>query len=139
MVASCCCGQCEIEVKSAPVLSAVCHCSDCQRRTGSAFGLSCYFHEQQVQVKSKQFRVYSLDSALGQQQRFFCEHCGSTLYWRVALFKGMVGVAGGCFAGDQIPEPEYNALGQQQCSWLSLAPTVDNPLTQEAVDKALAR
>lgn len=38
--ATCCCGQTSIEVSGEPVFHCVCHCDNCKRRTGSAFGVS---------------------------------------------------------------------------------------------------
>ena len=37
--AVCCCGQATIEVEGEPAIHAVCHCDNCKRRTGSAFGI----------------------------------------------------------------------------------------------------
>jgi len=36
--ALCCCGACSIEVEGDPAINAICHCANCKRRTGSAFG-----------------------------------------------------------------------------------------------------
>ncbi len=137
-VASCCCRQCQITVTAAPVLSAVCHCDDCKRRTGSAFGLNSYFKQEDVHIQASEASVYHLDSALGEQFRYFCRHCGSTLYWRVAIYEGLVGIASGCFDG-QMPQPMFNAQPSGQCQWLSLAAEVDQPLTMAALQSAMGR
>ena len=47
-IARCCCEACEIEVAGEPVLNAICHCDNCKRRTGSAFGWSAYFADDSV-------------------------------------------------------------------------------------------
>jgi hypothetical protein len=44
--ASCCCGICLIEVEGEPAINGVCHCLNCKKRTGSAFGWSSYFAAQ---------------------------------------------------------------------------------------------
>jgi len=46
----CLCGALRYQCAEAPVMVLCCHCTDCQRRTGSAFGIT-------VSVKSKSFRV----------------------------------------------------------------------------------
>ena len=46
----CLCGALRYQCTEAPVMVLCCHCTDCQRRTGSAFGVT-------VSVKSKTFRV----------------------------------------------------------------------------------
>ena len=43
--AACCCGQLRAVCQDEPVRISVCHCLDCQRRTGSAFGFQArYVH-----------------------------------------------------------------------------------------------
>jgi hypothetical protein len=42
-IALCCCGSLRAEATSEPALVAACHCIECQRRTGSPFGVSAYF------------------------------------------------------------------------------------------------
>ena len=46
--ATCTCGAVAIETRGAPQFVAVCACRNCQTRTGSAFGISAYFAEDQV-------------------------------------------------------------------------------------------
>jgi len=51
--ARCSCGQLSLEVEGEPVLNALCYCTDCRRRTGSAFGWQAYFLEAQVGALSE--------------------------------------------------------------------------------------
>ena len=44
-VAQCCCGACSIEAEGDPVIDGICHCANCNRCTGSAFGWSACFGE----------------------------------------------------------------------------------------------
>jgi hypothetical protein len=37
-------------LKREPALLGVCHCTECQRRTGSAFGVGTYFPKEQVRA-----------------------------------------------------------------------------------------
>lgn len=41
--ATCCCWQASIGVEGEPKIHLVCHCNNCKKRTGSAFGISAYF------------------------------------------------------------------------------------------------
>ena len=49
-IAHCCRGSLRAEATGEPVLVAACHCIECQRRTGSPFGVSAYFPKGQVRV-----------------------------------------------------------------------------------------
>ena len=61
--ARCCCEACELVVEGEPVLNAICHCDNCKRRTGSAFGWSAYFPDAQVVVQTGKFGVYETSGA----------------------------------------------------------------------------
>ena len=66
--AKCCCGACSIDVEGDPALNALCHCLNCKRRTGSAFGWSAYFADAAVKGHSGDLRVYEIAGA-GRLQR----------------------------------------------------------------------
>ena len=49
--AACACNQLQVTVRGEPRLVNLCNCTYCQKRTGSAFGLSSYF-ERETQLVS---------------------------------------------------------------------------------------
>ena len=122
--ATCCCGACAIEVKGEPEINAVCHCRNCQRRTGSAFGWSAYFPNHAIRATIGAFRTYSIAGDAGTentQERVFCGTCGTTLFWRASDFPELTGIAGGCFNdGRPLPEPTRTLGNETQCAWVTL-------------------
>lgn len=116
--ARCCCGALTVKVSGEPVLNALCHCDDCKRRTGTAFGWSTYFREEDVLGTAGEARTYAPASGTG--TRSFCARCGSTLYWRAAFFPEMLGVAGGAFVDSPLPEPSASYRDSNACAWLAL-------------------
>ena len=120
--AQCACGQARITLAGDPVMHAVCHCTNCKRRTGSAFGISVYFDKTQVLAQRGDTAVYAFDHAAQShhQRRHFCPACGTTLFWYVSALPAWIGVAGGCFADGGLPEPGFSVTHQKIESWLSL-------------------
>jgi hypothetical protein len=118
--ATCCCGASAIDFDGDPVFSGVCHCDNCKRRTGSAFGWSVYFSEGQLLAEPADMRAYAFDGASGPQDRRFCPTCGSTLYWRSAVFANLVGVAGGCLLEPPPGRPTVSATDSRRCAWVDL-------------------
>ena len=116
---ACCCGRLRVEARGEPLLNALCHCSNCKRRTGSAFGWSIYFADGDVTVHGPS-RVYLFDSASGRQERHFCTTCGSTLFWKSEPFAGLTGVAGGALAARGHGEPTTSSSDGEICTWLTL-------------------
>ncbi len=103
-------------------MQGVCHCTDCKRRTGSAFGLSSYFPRTRVVATDGQTGVYAFRHArcAHDQARHFCVRCGTTLYWTISALPALIGIAGGCFADEGLPEPGYSANHDQKERWLAL-------------------
>ncbi len=122
--AKCCCGACAIQVKGEPAINAVCHCENCKRRTGTAFGWSAYFPNENVTATIGAFRTYSIRGDAGSensQERVFCGTCGTTLFWRNRDFEGMTGIAGGCFTAEAaLPEPAMSVGNETRCAWVGL-------------------
>ena len=117
--ATCCCGKCTIEVDGEPVINAVCHCRNCQTRTGSAFGWSTYFTDGQISSRSGDVSVYAIGGA-NPQQRWFCKNCGSTLFWKADFLPGHTGVAGGCFVDNPLGSPSVTVSNNGRCAWVGL-------------------
>jgi hypothetical protein len=116
--AICCCGACSIEVEGEPAVNAICHCANCKRRTGSAFGWSTYFADNQIVRKAGEVRSYALMGA-NPQQRWFCAACGSTLFWKAGAQPGRTGIAGGCFV-ETLLTPTTTVSNKGRCDWLGL-------------------
>jgi hypothetical protein len=116
--ASCCCGACSVEVHGEPALNAICHCNNCKRRTGSAFGWSAYFADEQVTARTGNFGLYEI---MGKpQRRWFCATCGTTLLWKAGRWPTQTGIAGGCFTETPLPDPTVTVSNDGRCAWLGL-------------------
>jgi hypothetical protein len=53
MRAECQCGQLVAELPGPPAAVVACHCVDCQRRTGSPFGILAYYATDQVAISGE--------------------------------------------------------------------------------------
>ncbi len=126
--AICCCGQLRIETEGEPLVHAVCHCSNCKKRTGSAFGVSAYFKDTQIINTVGKAHCYEIKNER-HQKRYFCKNCGTTLYWKVSVLPGITGVAAGCFE-NPIPEPTHNLLNENACDWIELPETWKSEVTR---------
>ena len=124
MTATCACGQASITVNAVPTMHGVCHCTNCKRRTGSAFGISAYFDRAAVVEQTGETNVYAFHHAPQDhdQERHFCSACGTTLFWFVSALPEKIGIAGGCFADGGLPEPTYSVTERKREAWVSLPP-----------------
>jgi hypothetical protein len=119
--ASCCCGDAIIGVEGDAEIHGICHCDDCRRRTGSAFGWSAYFRDDQIVRKAGTMLRYTI-AGNEPQERHFCARCGSTLFWKTnsPRLGGLTGIAGGNFIEPPLPEPKISFRSNQKCGWVTL-------------------
>lgn len=120
--AICCCGESHIEVWGDPTLNGICHCDNCKKRTGTAFGWSAYFADGNVLAKNGVFSRRDLDGP-DKQERYFCASCGTTLYWKSGFMPNQTGVAGGCFIDPPLPEPSVQVHNHTKHPWVTLPET----------------
>ena len=120
--ARCACGDASITVEGEPDQFGVCHCANCRRRTGSAFGMSAYFRCEQVQEQTGAMQEYAFHHAAmnHDQARHFCARCGTTLVWTISTLPHLVGIAGGCFTDSPLGVPSYSAAHYQCLEWVGL-------------------
>ena len=116
--AACVCGALEIECSAEPLSVSLCHCTDCQRRTGSAFGVAAFFERDALRIRGDATR-FERRSEAGHRFRFhFCPTCGTTLYWETEARPGLVAVAAGAFADPAFPAPARSHFDHHRHPWL---------------------
>jgi hypothetical protein len=77
LAGGCACGAIRYEIAAMPLLLYACHCTDCQRRSGSAFALN-------MPVASKTLRIVKGTPtgwrSGGTTTSWFCGDCGCRIY-----------------------------------------------------------
>lgn len=122
MTATCACGNALISVNARPSLLGICNCTNCKRRTGSAFGISAYFDRSAVVAQQGATAVYAFHHAAmnHDQERHFCATCGTTLFWFVSSMPTSIGIAGGCFEDGVLPAPNASYRDDKRLPWVGL-------------------
>lgn len=116
--ARCECGQLKARCDGPPDSIVQCHCSDCKRRTGSAFGLGAYYPGHRVDVMGVSKRFIRPTASGGEFIQFFCPHCGTTLYWKTAKHPDGIGVAVGAIEDLPDSRPIRSVFDKDRCGWL---------------------
>jgi len=121
MEAFCQCGQLRARVvDGARPFTILCHCTDCQRRSGSPFGVIGYFPKLAVTFDGEA-REFSRVNNLGNKVTSgFCPSCGSTIYVRLSKNDGLVGVPVGAFADPGFPRPVMAVWEQDRHDWIDV-------------------
>jgi hypothetical protein len=117
--ASCSCGQLSIKVTGDPDMVSSCACQACQRRTGSAFGVTAFFADDQVVGQWGEATVFERLGGSGKPLFFrFCPACGSTVWWEALARPGRVAVAAGAFADKDFPPPQRLIWAEYKAAWV---------------------
>ena len=118
--AACSCGQLHLTIEGEPSRISMCHCLECQRRTGAVISNQARFGRDQVTFAG-QATTWTRTAESGNALTFhFCPTCGSTVYWEGEGFPGYVAVAIGNFADPNFPAPSIAVWEESRHPWVSL-------------------
>ena len=120
--ANCHCGQLTLTVEGEPFAVSICHCLDCQRRTGSAFGMQAGFKRDQVQVSGSysDFSRISEEADRREHTFHFCPDCGSQVFYTEADDPDLIVVSTGSFADPAFPPPTESGSNSRRPRWIGL-------------------
>jgi len=88
--ATCRCGQLKAECEGTPIRVSVCHCLDCQKRTGSALAAQARWPEARVKVTGDATTWERIADSGHRATYRFCPHCGSTVAYVIEGWPGVV-------------------------------------------------
>jgi hypothetical protein len=120
--AACSCRQLTLTVEGEPTRISMCHCLECQRRTGAVISNQARFRREQITIVGKS-TAWTRTAESGNALTFhFCPTCGSTVYWEGQGFPGYVAVAIGAFAEPDFPAAEISVWEESRHPWVILPP-----------------
>ncbi|MBI1238533.1 MAG: aldehyde-activating protein [Alphaproteobacteria bacterium] len=119
--ATCGCGAVTARATGDPVVVA-CHCADCQRRTGSVFGVGAYYPKEAVAITGSTNRFTRPTASGGEFRQNFCPRCGTTLFWNADNNPDLIGIAVGAFVDPQFPAPVRSVWEQTIHHWVTVGP-----------------
>jgi hypothetical protein len=132
--ATCRCGQLQAICVGEPVRVSVCHCLDCQRRSGSAFAAQARWPEAQVRLHGAAKTWVRVADSGHRATYQFCQNCGSTVAYQVEGWPGLTAVPIGAFADQNFPHPKFSVYEHRKHSWtVVLGDDVEHSSTPSAV------
>jgi hypothetical protein len=118
--ASCRCGQLRAACFGEPVRISVCHCLECQKRSGSAFAAQARWPDAQVRVEGES-RTWTRIADSGHRATYrFCPECGSTVAYVIEGWPGLTAVPLGAFADPEFPAPRFSVYEHRKHAWVAI-------------------
>lgn len=116
-VASCSCGQLRVTCEGEPVRISICHCLECQKRTGSVFATQARFPREAVAIEGRTTQWARVGDSGGSATFHSCPVCASTVYWEARDAPEIIYVAVGMFADPSFPPPRISVYEERRHPW----------------------
>ena len=123
----CLCGSVRYRAKHKPARVSVCHCMDCQRRTGSAFAVVAHFKDENLEITGGPLSTYEYRS--DESHRWirleFCRRCGTTVTLTSERSPGGRTVSGATFDDPGWLRIERHVWTRSGVPWMVFPPGVE--------------
>jgi len=111
----CLCGEIRYECRGDPLRSFICHCTDCQRFSGSLFSAEVVFPKESLRIITGTPKGDSIIAESGHRvERQFCGRCGSSLFAFLDKRPTSVSVQAGTLDDKSIFKPTSQVWTQSQ-------------------------
>jgi len=124
--ANCACGQLSLTATGEPVRVSVCHCRQCQKRTGSPFGQQARFPRGRVEIYGQRSCFERTADSGNHIAFYFCPACGSTVYYEMEADPETYGIPVGGFADSTFPAPWVSVYEAYKHAWVSLPSDIEH-------------
>ncbi len=122
----CQCGGIRYEVTGAPQQVVVCHCTDCQRQSGSAFGMTLVVREENFRLTQGEPKTFASKSDAGRAKLgAFCPGCGTRIFHKPEWRKGTVSVKPGTLDDTTMLKPDIHIWTGSKQPWITIPEDVE--------------
>jgi hypothetical protein len=121
MNGGCLCGQVRYSATAEPAIVAVCHCKNCQKQTGTAFGLVVGVPKAELSLQGN-IKTYNDKSDSGRPiARNFCPDCGSPIASDFASMSELTLINAGTLDDTSWLRPTMQVFCDSAQPWVQLA------------------
>jgi hypothetical protein len=118
----CLCGNVRYETTQAPLMSAVCHCTHCQKQSGSAFSTNVVVPASGFNVTASTLATFNDVGESGLSvKRHFCSHCGSPVYTELDANPGVAVLKAGTLDDPSWVRPQVHMWRCSAQPWVPVA------------------
>lgn len=127
----CACGREHYKINEEPLFTHACHCTDCQRTTGSAFVVHLVVAEVDFEIEGET-RMSTIATGSGAGcDLHFCTQCGTYIWCRYRYHQvPVIAVRGGTLDDTSAVSPQVHIFTRSKQPWVRLPDDV--PAYEEA-------
>lgn len=117
----CQCGAIRYRSREEPIVLAVCHCKECQRQSGSAFGMSLVVPKDSFEILRGEVKTFSRSSDSGRTVVCaFCPTCGTRIYHQATYLPNTLNIKPGTLDDTSWLQPDLHAWTKSKQSWVPI-------------------
>lgn len=125
LTGGCTCGRVRYRLTAAPLITHACHCTWCQRETGSAFVINLWMETAAVELLGEAPVPITLPSASGKGQTVYrCAACQVAVYSEYDVGPAFRFVRGGTLDRPGAVRPDVQIFTGSKQDWVPLAPDI---------------
>jgi hypothetical protein len=122
LTGGCQCGNVTYELSGLPVVFYLCHCTECQKQSSSAFGESLQVRKADLAITGN-YKTYTRSSDSGFPLRCdFCPDCGTRLFHRRDNRSEVLNIKAGTLNDTTWLKPAGHIWAKSKQTWFEIGP-----------------
>jgi hypothetical protein len=121
-IGGCACGQVRYKIEGDPIWTQMCYCHDCQRISGSAYGLNLMIPEAQLHIDGTTKSIILPTGSGSGCENHFCSVCATNI-WAYYLIAppGLIIVRAGTLDDTSWLQPDAQVFAKDKQPWVQIA------------------
>lgn len=130
---SCLCGDITYRITDKPLFTHACHCTVCQKITGTSYWLSMFVLENDFEIITGELKIVYPPQTYGVAAKHYCGNCGCNIYGTHTYLKGLVLPATGTFEDTTWFAPQAHIFTRSKQPWVEIPKGA--PVFEELYDR----
>jgi hypothetical protein len=122
----CLCGSISYSCEEEPLFTAICHCKNCQRQTGTSFSIVVGVPDDALKIEGDTLGTivtHGEEHPDQDSRRSFCSACGSPIVTRSEAMAGVAIVKAGTLDDATWLQPQVEVWGNSAQPWVEIDET----------------
>jgi hypothetical protein len=120
LTGGCSCGQVRYQLLAKPIRVHCCHCTDCQRHTGSAFVLNALIETSAIKILCGKLQAVPVPRAFGPHDIYRCPKCKVALWSEYGGRSQLRFVRVGTLDDSRAIKPDIHIYTETKVPWVKL-------------------
>jgi hypothetical protein len=114
---SCLCGKVSYSIASKPLRMAQCHCTHCQKSSGTGHMSLAFFNKNDVDIEGETSSYITIADNGNKVTRHFCPECGSRLFGTNNVMTTITSITVGCLDDHSWFKPGAIVYNKRKPAW----------------------